>query len=78
MDISLINGKTKLRDLAEAYPWLIGEVRKQSKRAALLDPALIRMMIRRTTVSDAAKKAGMTEEDLICRLKQAIAEHETK
>ena len=70
-----ITKDTKLKELLKAYPWLIDD-------AVAIDPAfralrspLARALIVRADVAEAAKKVGVTPDEVIEKIEELIAKH---
>ena len=71
-----ITPKTKLSELAKAYPWMPAYAKTLDSRLAILETPIGSAIMRRTTVEEAARTAGLSTEELLARLQQAIREHE--
>jgi len=67
---------TKLRDLLAAYPWLIDEAVKIDRRLGILRSPFGRALISRADVAEAARRMGLTSEEVIEKVEELIAEHE--
>lgn len=76
MKMENITKDTKIKDLANEYPWLIDEVKKLSDRAAKLPSPMIRMILAKATLKDIADKVDETPDHLIEMLKDLITKHE--
>ena len=72
----LIDRNTKLKDLLNAYPWLVDETIKMDERFKALKSPLGRMLIARATIADASQKTGIDEQRIIDTITEFIAVHE--
>ena len=71
-----ITPKTKLSELVKAYPWMPAYAKTLDSRLAALETPFGRMMMRRTTLEQAANLAGLPLEDLMDKIQEAIRAHE--
>ena len=71
-----VKADTPLRDILDAYPWLPEELIRLEPRFRIIRSPLMQVLIRRSTVADAAKKVGQPVEKLLDRFEQIIREHE--
>ena len=69
------NSNTKLTDILKEYPWLPDELEKLDGRFKIIKAPVGKMMIRNMTLSDMSKKINFPENDIIDKLKQMIADH---
>ena len=69
---------TRLADIVDAYPWLPETVAKMDERLRIVNTPIGRMLIRKATLADAAKKSGYSVEQLIEELNKLIAAHENQ
>lgn len=76
MKLEDINENTKIKELSEAYPWLIDEVKKLSDRAAKIPGPMIKMILARATLKDIAEKVDESSDQLIEQLKELVIKHE--
>ena len=72
------NANTRLADIVDAYPWLPETVAKMDERLRIVNTPIGRMLIRKATLADAAKKSGYSVEQLIEELNKLIAAHENQ
>lgn len=72
-----IDGRTRLARLLEVYPWLLDEAKKLDKRFGLLETAPGRLLLRRASVADLSRRAGLSEADVLTKLREMIAAHGT-
>ncbi len=68
--------ETKVKDILAAYPWLPDEMIKLDSRFKIIKSPLVKALIQRATLTDAANKAGFPVEQVILELKKLIAAHE--
>ena len=76
MKLEDINENTKIKELSEAYPWLIDEVKKLSDRAAKIPGPMIKMILAKATLKDIAGKVDESSDQLIEQLKELVIKHE--
>lgn len=69
------NGNTKLTDILNKHPWLPDALEKLDGRFKIIKTPVGKMMIRNMTLSDMSKKINFPENDIIDKLKQMIADH---
>ena len=65
MKLEDINENTKIKELSEAYPWLIDEVKKLSDRAAKIPGPMIKMILAKASLKDIAGKVDESSDQLI-------------
>lgn len=66
---------TKLKDILAAYPWVIDDAAAIDSRFRALNSPLGRALIGRSNIADAAKKVGVTPEEVIEKIEELIANH---
>ena len=71
-----INADTKLKDLLAAYPWLPEEAVKIDERLKIVNSPIAKLFIRRATVSELAKKAGLPAEAVLAKIEEVIRNRE--
>jgi len=71
-----INRDTKLMELLERYPWLKEEAMKMSDKARMIDTPIGRMFLKKATIADLCRKAGIPEDEAIARLTELIEAYE--
>ena len=76
MKLEDINENTKIKELSEAYPWLIDEVKKLSDRAAKIPGPMIKMILAKASLKDIAGKVDESSDQLIEQLKELVIKHE--
>ena len=76
MKLEDINENTKIKELSEAYPWLIDEVKKLSDRAAKIPGPMIKMILAKASLKDIAGKVDESSDQLIEQFKELIIKHE--
>ena len=76
MKLEDINESTKIKELSEAYPWLINEVKKLSDRAAKIPGPMIKMILAKASLKDIAAKVDEPSDKLIEQLKELIIQHD--
>ena len=69
---------TKLYRIWEAYPWLSEVLPRVDKRFAVMNTAMGKILMKKTSVADLSKVAGLSSEELLQRLKREIERHEAK
>ena len=67
-----LNGKTRLSELARAYPGLIQRAKALDPRLEALDSLPGKLFIKKATVADLAKKAGESVEDTVRAIEELI------
>ena len=70
-----LTNDTKLKDVLDAYPWLIDEAVKIDSRFRALRSPLGRALIARADVAEAARKVGVSPEEVIRQIEGLIANH---
>ena len=75
-EIITVDESTRLKDVLAAYPWLPEELIRRDTRFRKINSPLIRGLIQRFTVADAAKYAGYDAELLLSEFHKLIAERE--
>ena len=63
---------TRLTDILDAYPWLPEELMSLDERFKALSSPLVKLFIRRSTLADAAKKAGYPVEQVMEQLDKLV------
>ena len=71
-----ITKDTRLIDLLDQYPWLMDEAVRLSDKAKMLDSALGRIFLKKATIADLSKKAGIPEFEIIEKLTALIEAHD--
>ena len=66
---------TKLKDILAAYPWLIDDAAAIDSRFGALRSPLGRALIGRADIAEAARKVGVTPEEVIEKIEELIANH---
>ena len=72
------NENTRLSDIIAAYPWLPETVAKMDERLRIVNTSIGRMLMKKATLADAARKSGYSVEQLIEELNKLIAAHESE
>ena len=70
-----ITKDTKLKDILAAYPWIIDDAAAIDSRFRALRSPLGRALISRSNVADAAKRVGVTPDEVIEKIEEVIANH---
>lgn len=70
-----INSLTKIKDILAEYPWFKDEAIKLDSRLKMVDSPIGKMLLNKATIADAAAKAGISEEKIIAKIKEMIANH---
>ncbi|MBR6095798.1 MAG: hypothetical protein IKP82_02470 [Oscillospiraceae bacterium] len=71
----LLDGQTRLARLLEAYPWLLDEAKQIDRRFSLLETVPGKLLLKRATVSDLSRRAGLSEAEVLEKLRLMIAAH---
>ncbi len=71
-----VNENTKLKDILAAYPWLPEELIRRDARFKKINSPLVRGLIQRFTVADAAKYTGYDAELLLSEFRKLIEARE--
>ena len=71
-------GKTKLREIAEAYPDILEKLKEEDDRFKMADSPFGRLLLNTVTVDDVAKRTGYTSQELLDKLEHFVAAHRTK
>ena len=69
------NDQTKLTDILAAYPWLPEELIKLDSRFKIVNTPVGKMMIKKATVADLSKKAGLSTDELLQKLQEMVDQH---
>ncbi|MBQ9910862.1 MAG: hypothetical protein IJM50_05150 [Lachnospiraceae bacterium] len=75
--IMKIGAETKLKDILDAYPWLLEEAVKTDERLKVINSPIAKLFIRRATVGDLSRKAGLKIEEVIEKIEEVILGHES-
>lgn len=75
-EIMTVNENTKLKDILAAYPWLPEELIRRDARFKKINSPLVRGLIQRFTVADAAKYTGYDAELLLSEFRKLIEARE--
>ena len=70
-----ITPDTKVLDVLNTYPWLRDELPKMDKRFAIMNTPPGKLLLRRATLKDVAKKADVTPEKIIEKFNELLASH---
>lgn len=70
-----IDRNTKLKDLMEAYPWLVDEAVKIEPKLKILNNPIGKAFLKKATVADLSEKSGLSEEEIIGRIREFIDKH---
>ena len=65
-----ISRNTKLKELLEAYPWLLDEAIKLDPRAKILNNPIGKAFIRKATIEDLSKQTGKSVNEILDWLKE--------
>ena len=69
------DGRTKLIDIWEAHPWLSEVLPGIDRRFAVMNTAMGKLLMKKNTVDDLSKLAGIPVETLLRQLRQEIEQH---
>ena len=69
------NNQTKLTDILAKYPWLPDELIRLDSRFKIVNTPIGKMMIKKATVADLSKKAGIPTEKLLKKLQEMVDKH---
>ena len=75
-EIMTVDKNTKLKDILAAYPWLPVELIRRDARFKKINSPLVRGLIQRFTVADAAKYTGYDAELLLSEFRKLIEARE--
>lgn len=70
-----LDGQTRLARLLEAYPWLLDEAKQIHRRFSLLETVPGKLLLKRATVADLSRWAGLSEVAVLEKLREMIAGH---
>ena len=65
--------ETKLSDLLSSYPWLLDEAVRIDVRFKILNTPIGKMLLKKATIEELSKKAGLEETVLIDMITELIA-----
>lgn len=69
------NDQTKLTEILAQYPWLPDELIQLDSRFKIVNTPIGKMMIKKATVADLSKKAGIPTEELLKKLQEMVDQH---
>ena len=69
------NEQTKLTDILARYPWLPEELIRLDSRFKIVNTPIGKMMIKKATLADLSKKAGLSTDELLQKLQEIVEEH---
>ncbi len=67
---------TLLIRIWEAYPWLSKVLPEMDKRLAVMNTPVGKILMKKNTVADFSKVAGISAEKLLARLRREVEKHE--
>ena len=67
--------KTRLKDILNAYPWLIDEAVKIDGRFKALRSPLGRLLIAKADIAEASRRRGVDPETTIEKIEEMIRAH---
>ena len=70
-----ITPDTRLQELLDRYPWLMGEAVRISGRFRLLATPMGKKLLKKATISDLSRKGGIPEDEIIGKIYELISEH---
>ena len=70
-----INRNTKLEDLMKAFPWLMDEAVKMDPKVKILNNPVGKAFLKKATIEDLSKKAGVSVKEIMDWLKETIENH---
>lgn len=70
-----IDRNTKLKDLMEAYPWLIEEAIKIEPKLKILNNPIGKVFLKKATVADLSEKSGLSVEEITDKIREFIDKH---
>lgn len=70
-----IDRNTKLKDLMEAYPWLIEEAIKIEPKLKILNNPIGKAFLKKATVADLSEKSGLSVEEITDKIREFIDQH---
>lgn len=72
-----IEKDTRLEELMQAYPWLLDEAEKLDPKFKILNNPIGKAFLKKATIEDLSKKAGLTVEEITDWLEQTIENGQT-
>ncbi len=70
-----INRNTKLAELMKAFPWLMDEAVKLDPKFKILNNPVGKAFLKKATIEDLSKKAGVSSNEILDWLKETIESH---
>ena len=70
-----INENTRLQDLLDEYPWLKEEAIQIHEKFKLLDNPIVKIMVKKATLSDLSRRAGIPMTQLTDTIREILAKH---
>ena len=67
-----INKSTKLKELMQAFPWLMDEAVKLDPKFKVLNNPVGKAFIKNATVEDLSKKSGLTVNEILDWIKEQV------
>ena len=67
-----INRNTKLKEIMDAFPWLLDEAVKLDPKFKILNNPVGKAFIKNSTIEDLSKKSGLTVNEILDWLKEMI------
>lgn len=71
-----LTSETRLADLLKEYPWLLEKAKAIDPRFSALEGPVGRLLLKRATVADLCKRAGLTETEVLDWLREMIEGNE--
>ena len=72
----IISKSTKLSELMQAFPWLMDEAVKLDPKFKVLNNAIGKAFIKKSTIEDLAKKADLSPEEILDWIKAQVEERQ--
>ena len=67
-----INRETKLKELMEAFPWLLDEAVNLDPKFKILNNPVGKAFIKNATIADLSRKSGLTVNEILDWIREAI------
>lgn len=70
-----ISRNTKLAELMNAFPWLLEEAVSLDPRLKVLNNPIGKAFIKKATIEDLSKKAGLSVPEILDWIKEQVEKH---
>ena len=72
------DANTPLIRIWETYPWLSEVLPAMDRRFAVMNTAMGKLLMKKNTVADLGRMAGLPPEKLLAQLRREVEKHEAK